>query len=61
MPRNIRICSIREAEVNGRAFADLRLGPDAPAVALDDALRDRQTDPGAFELLCAVEALTANT
>jgi len=28
---------VRQAEINGRAFADFGLGPDAPAMALDDA------------------------
>src|SRR6202171_3448951 len=36
---------------------DRRLGPDTPAVTLDDALHDRQADAGAFEILDAMQAL----
>ncbi len=37
--------------------SELRLRPDAPAVALDDALHDRQADAGAFIFLRAVQPL----
>ena len=46
-----------EREVEGRALAGLGLDPDAPAVALDDLLADRQADAGARVLVPAVQAL----
>src|SRR2546421_5170451 len=39
------------------AAVGLRLGPDTPAVAVDDALRDRQADAGAVIVLGAVQPL----
>ena len=40
-----------------RAVIDGRRGPDAPPMALDDALYDGKTDAGAFEVLGAVQSL----
>src|SRR3989449_7677972 len=40
-----------------RSLADFRLGPDAPAVARDDALDDREADAGAGKLVLPVQAL----
>lgn len=34
-----------ECEVEVRAVADFGLGPDSPAMAVNDSLHDRQTDP----------------
>src|ERR1700674_866074 len=44
-------------EVERCPSIDRRLGPNAPAVALDDALHDRQADAGAFEILRAMQPL----
>src|ERR1043165_2680838 len=46
-----------QCEVEGRARADLALGPDAPAVAADDALDGRQAHARPPELARAVETL----
>jgi hypothetical protein len=43
--------------VERSASIDGRLGPDAPAVALDDSLHDGEADTGAFEVLGAVHPL----
>src|SRR5581483_8081297 len=48
---------ICQREVEGRAFVHLAFGPDAPAVAADDALHGRQADACAFKLLAVVQAL----
>src|SRR5881628_3013076 len=40
-----------------RSLSDFRLGPDASAVARDDALDDRQADAGAGKLVLPVQAL----
>src|SRR5438445_13742994 len=44
-------------EVEGGSLADRALGPDAPAVAVDDAAGRGQADAGAWELVPAVQAL----
>src|SRR5712672_3333515 len=49
--------SLRQAEGERRALARFRLGPDAAAMALDDAVDDREADAGALELLGAVQPL----
>src|SRR5262245_15660977 len=36
----------RKGEIEDRAPADLRFGPDAAAVTMDDALDGREPDPG---------------
>jgi hypothetical protein len=43
--------------MEGRALVDRCINPDPAAVALDDALHDRQTNACAFELIVAVEPL----
>src|SRR2546426_12760462 len=40
-----------------RSLADFCLGPDAPAVARDDALDDREADAGAGKLVLPMQAL----
>src|SRR5229473_8640756 len=40
-----------------RSLADFRLGPDASAVARDDALDDREADAGAGKLVLSMQAL----
>src|SRR3954468_19075945 len=47
----------RQREVEGRAGARAALGPGAAAVALHDAADVGEADPGALELLVAVQAL----
>src|SRR5205823_2179155 len=51
----------RQCEVESRAGADRRVGPDAPAVGGHDAARDREPEPGAGGAralaLAAVEGL----
>src|SRR5215813_9125486 len=44
-------------EIKGGPRAGLRFHPDAPAVALDDLLADRQADAGAGVLAAGVQAL----
>src|ERR1700738_1619901 len=44
-------------EVKCRALIDRCFGPDTAAVALDDALYDRQADTGACEILRTVQSL----
>src|SRR5262245_9677714 len=44
-------------EIKSGPRAGLRFHPDAPAVALDDLLADRQADAGAGVLAAAVQAL----
>src|ERR1700738_4329927 len=44
-------------EVECRALVNRRFGPDAPAVAMDDALHDRTPDAGAFEIIRALQPL----
>src|SRR3984893_598528 len=44
-------------EVECRALINRRFGPDSPAVAMDDALHDREADAGAFEILRAMQPL----
>ena len=46
-----------QREVKRRAFVRLAFGPDAPAMAGDDAVDDRQADAGAFEIVGAMQAL----
>ena len=46
-----------EGKEKGRALLDRGLGPDAPAVAVDDALHDGQPHTGALVLLGAVQPL----
>src|SRR5262249_20711597 len=48
---------IRQGEMEGGAFALRCVGPDAAAVAGDDAMGDREADARALELICIVEAL----
>ncbi len=53
-----RLCPVYgESKIESGAFADLALGPDATAMALDDALDNGQTHAGAFVALAAVQAL----
>ena len=47
----------RKLEVERRAAAELALGPDTAAVALDDPVHGRQTDAGPLELGLLVQAL----
>src|SRR5437899_10482076 len=49
-------CSF-ESEVECRTLVDGRFRPDAPTVAVDDALDDRQTDAGSLIVLGAMQAL----
>src|SRR5438477_565822 len=55
------ICSVIRASIKSkvkcRAFVYFSLGPDAPAVAVDDALHDGQADARAFVILGAVQPL----
>src|SRR5581483_10416382 len=44
-------------KVECRALADARLGPDPSAVAVDDALHDRQADAGPLEIFGAMQPL----
>src|SRR5258706_16264000 len=44
-------------EVERGPAIDLGFGPHPATVGQDDALDDRQPDPGAFVVLCAVQAL----
>src|SRR5438093_1586472 len=46
-----------EGEVEGGALIGLGVGPDASAVALDDALHDGQADSGPLVLLGPVQPL----
>src|SRR5262245_28140004 len=46
-----------EGEVERRALIDVRLGPDAAAVSIDDALHYGQPDAGAVEFTVVVETL----
>src|SRR5687767_15743331 len=46
-----------EREVKRGASVDGRVGPDAPAVAVDDALYDGQAHAGALIVLGAVQPL----
>src|SRR4051794_11090243 len=46
-----------DLEAEGAAAPRLALGPDAPAVVLDDALAHRQPDAGAGIVAPAVEAV----
>lgn len=46
-----------EREGEGRAAPDGGLGRDPPAVAVDDALDDREAEPRPFEVVGRVEAL----
>src|SRR6202162_579869 len=46
-----------DGEVERCASIDGRLGPDAPAMALDDSLHDGEADTGAFEVLGAMHSL----
>ena len=46
-----------KGKTEDRPFARFGARPDTPAVLLDDALHDRQSNPLAFELLFAVQAL----
>src|SRR5437879_11229717 len=48
-------CSF-ESEVECRTLVDGRFRPDAPTVAVDDALDDRQTDAGSLIVLWAMQA-----
>src|SRR4029077_16278424 len=49
-----------QCEAKRRAFACFRLHPDAPAVALDDLLADRQAHAGAAILFASVQPLEDN-
>jgi len=46
-----------QRKIERRALVDLGLGPDAPAVALDNALRERQPNARALEVLFTVQPL----
>src|SRR5437764_3088806 len=46
-----------QREPEGRAALGTRLGPDAPAVGLDDAPADRQPDAAALVAILAVQAV----
>src|SRR5262245_42575535 len=46
-----------QREVEGRALFRRGVGPDAAAVAADDALRGGEADAGALELLDGMQAL----
>ena len=43
--------------MEGRALARPAVGPDAPAVLVDDLLADREADAGPLEAVGAVQAL----
>src|SRR5947208_1591589 len=47
----------RQGEAEDRPAALAAVGPDAPAVALDDLAADRQPDAGALVALAVVQAL----
>src|SRR5687768_15776988 len=49
--------SFPEGEVEGRALSQARLGPDAPAMALDEAADDREAHTRPFVLVGMVQAL----
>src|ERR1051326_3571937 len=52
------ICPIPcECEVKCRSLIRLRFGPDAPAVALDNTLYQRQTDAVSFVFFGTVQSL----
>src|SRR5437588_3531784 len=63
--RKLRSQSMRDSEGVGvgqckgelRSPAEFRLGPDASAVARDDALDDREADAGAGKLVLPMQAL----
>jgi hypothetical protein len=46
-----------EREEKRGAFAKLRLGPDPPAMAGNDALNDRESDAGPCILVAIMESL----
>ncbi len=46
---------VLQGEIEGRTFAQLSLGPDPAAVALDDALNNGKAYAGAFKFLAADE------
>jgi hypothetical protein len=46
-----------DGKEKGRALVHRRLGPDAPAMPLDDALHQRQAYPGTVILVGAVQPL----
>src|SRR5881296_3504152 len=46
-----------DGEEERRPFVGLAFGPDAPAVALHDPLRQRQADSASLELVGAMQAL----
>src|SRR3990172_4038740 len=56
-PWNSCACLPRKREPEHRAAAGRGIDPDFPAMALDDALADRQPDAGARELAPRVQAL----
>ena len=47
----------REREIKTGAVTHLALGPNAPAVAMNDPLDNGQADAGAFKLVFTVQAL----
>src|SRR5713226_6390597 len=47
----------RQAEVKGSTLIDLRFGPDAPAVLMNDSLNSGQSHACSLEVLLAVQAL----
>ena len=46
-----------QREVESSALIGGTLGPDLPAVAVNDALHCGQADPGAFKIACVMEPL----
>ena len=47
----------RKGEVEARPLAELRLGPDAPPVPVDDSLANREADSRAGDISVSVESL----
>jgi hypothetical protein len=47
----------RQSEIKGGALVELRLSPNAAAMALDDALDNGKADAGAFVFLPTVQTL----
>src|SRR5882672_5774556 len=52
-----RVCAAPQGEVENGAVAHLALGPDAPAVTVDDALHRREPDPGSRVVAHRVQSL----